>query len=128
MIIGGSKLMRRWDQGQEESIEGIDVEEDDNDSNKWYNELLNKNKSTPTKNQKRNRLSASSPKPKFKQAQVGDEEEYEETDNHVRSAGQILVITVENFMCHRRFSVNFCKHLNFITGQNGSGKYIYIHL
>ena len=37
-------------------------------------------------------------------------------------AGQILLITVENFMCHRKLSVNFCRNVNFVTGQNGSGK------
>jgi hypothetical protein len=37
-------------------------------------------------------------------------------------AGQILRVEVENFMCHRRFHVTLGKHLNFITGRNGSGK------
>ena len=41
-------------------------------------------------------------------------------------AGQITSIYVENFMCHRKFSLNFGRHLNFITGRNGSG--IHIHL
>ncbi len=40
----------------------------------------------------------------------------------VREAGQILLIYVENFMCHRKLTVNSCHHVNFVTGQNGSGK------
>ena len=37
-------------------------------------------------------------------------------------AGQIISIHVENFMCHRKFSIKLGRHLNFITGRNGSGK------
>ncbi len=35
--------------------------------------------------------------------------------------GQIISITVQDFMCHRKLTVNFCRNVNFITGQNGSG-------
>ncbi len=44
-------------------------------------------------------------------------------DPSTSEAGQILLITVENFMCHRKLSVNFCRNVNFVTGQNGSGKF-----
>lgn len=37
-------------------------------------------------------------------------------------AGTILRIRVENFMCHSSLSVEFIPYVNFITGQNGSGK------
>ncbi|KAG7347822.1 RecF/RecN/SMC N terminal domain containing protein [Nitzschia inconspicua] len=37
-------------------------------------------------------------------------------------AGVILKIYVENFMCHRKLSVDLCPNVNFIYGQNGSGK------
>jgi hypothetical protein len=37
-------------------------------------------------------------------------------------AGQIMTVSVQNFMCHRKFTMNFGRHLNFITGRNGSGK------
>jgi chromosome segregation ATPase len=36
--------------------------------------------------------------------------------------GVITQIHCENFMCHRSFTVNFCRNVNFIYGQNGSGK------
>ena len=36
--------------------------------------------------------------------------------------GQIAMIEVENFMNHRKFSMPFCRNVNFITGRNGSGK------
>jgi hypothetical protein len=36
-------------------------------------------------------------------------------------AGQIRTIYVENFMCHRKFSINLGPGLNFIFGKNGSG-------
>jgi chromosome segregation ATPase len=37
-------------------------------------------------------------------------------------AGIIHKVTVENFMCHRKLTVNLCRNVNFIHGQNGSGK------
>jgi structural maintenance of chromosomes protein 6 len=37
-------------------------------------------------------------------------------------AGVIQHVYVENFMCHRKFGVSLCRNVNFITGQNGSGK------
>ena len=69
-----------------------------------------------------------------------DEEEEEEDDDmendaqyfNPRSAknqtgqsaetGIIVKIYCENFMCHRKLSVTFCPNVNFINGQNGSGK------
>jgi hypothetical protein len=36
-------------------------------------------------------------------------------------AGQILLIVIENFMCHRKTRVDFCRNVNFVTGNNGSG-------
>jgi structural maintenance of chromosomes protein 6 len=36
-------------------------------------------------------------------------------------AGQIVKIYVENFMCHRKFTINLGQGLNFICGKNGSG-------
>jgi hypothetical protein len=37
-------------------------------------------------------------------------------------AGVISCIYVENFMCHRKLTVDLCRNVNFIHGQNGSGK------
>lgn len=37
-------------------------------------------------------------------------------------AGGIIKVEVENFMCHRHMTVEFGKHVTFVTGQNGSGK------
>lgn len=31
-------------------------------------------------------------------------------------------IYCENFMCHQKLSIDLGPHVNFITGQNGSGK------
>jgi structural maintenance of chromosomes protein 6 len=36
--------------------------------------------------------------------------------------GVIVKIYCENFMCHRKLSVTLCPNVNFINGQNGSGK------
>ena len=38
-------------------------------------------------------------------------------------AGIITRVQVENFMCHRKLTVNLCRNVNFIHGQNGSGKF-----
>jgi hypothetical protein len=37
-------------------------------------------------------------------------------------AGIIQKIYVENFMCHKKMSADLCRNVNFIYGQNGSGK------
>jgi hypothetical protein len=37
-------------------------------------------------------------------------------------AGVIRKIYMENFMCHRKLGVDLCRNVNFIHGQNGSGK------
>lgn len=37
-------------------------------------------------------------------------------------AGQIIRIDMKDFMCHRKFTVNLGRRLNFIVGKNGSGK------
>ena len=37
-------------------------------------------------------------------------------------AGVIKRIYVENFMCHRKLTIDLCRNVNFIHGQNGSGK------
>nr|AHB53235.1 SMC6 protein [Zea mays] len=38
------------------------------------------------------------------------------------AAGTISRIRLENFMCHSSLHIELDKHVNFITGQNGSGK------
>jgi len=37
-------------------------------------------------------------------------------------AGIIKQVYVENFMCHQKLNVDLCRNVNFIIGQNGSGK------
>lgn len=44
------------------------------------------------------------------------------TPGKAPEAGIIKQVYVENFMCHRKFKVELCRNVNFITGQNGSGK------
>ena len=36
--------------------------------------------------------------------------------------GVIRKVYVENFMCHKKLSIELCNNVNFIHGQNGSGK------
>jgi hypothetical protein len=52
------------------------------------------------------------------------QDEFEEIENdelHPFETGQILKVYVEDFMCHKRMTVDFGRHVNFVTGQNGSG-------
>ncbi|XP_011621369.1 structural maintenance of chromosomes protein 6B isoform X1 [Amborella trichopoda] len=41
---------------------------------------------------------------------------------HRYGAGIISKISLENFMCHSSLQIDLGEHVNFITGQNGSGK------
>ncbi|KAG2789513.1 Structural maintenance of chromosomes protein 6 [Phytophthora cactorum] len=44
-------------------------------------------------------------------------------DAHIETEmGVVEEIYCENFMCHRKLRVSLCPHINFITGENGSGK------
>jgi hypothetical protein len=52
-----------------------------------------------------------------------DDDEDEPVDaNEIYETGQIVSVTVENFMCHRKFTMDFGRRLNYINGRNGSGK------
>jgi hypothetical protein len=44
------------------------------------------------------------------------------TKGKAAEAGLIKNIYLENFMCHPKLSVDFCPNVNFINGENGSGK------
>ena len=46
----------------------------------------------------------------------------DEADEVLHEAGQILMIYLKDFMCLRTFEISFGRHLNFVTGMNGSGK------
>ena len=46
----------------------------------------------------------------------------EKDDSSIFETGQIISIYCEDFMCHRKLSIEFGKQLNFINGENGSGK------
>ena len=37
-------------------------------------------------------------------------------------AGIIERLELENFMCHKHLLIDFSPHVNFIVGENGSGK------
>lgn len=49
-------------------------------------------------------------------------------DNSISSevAGQLEKIVLIDFMCHKHFKIKFGKNINFITGQNGSGKSVIV--
>ena len=66
---------------------------------------------------------------------ITEEEEEKESNSRINTpirrvnpvgkmaeAGIIKRIYVENFMCHRKLTVKLCRNVNFIHGQNGSGK------
>nr|CCA25982.1 structural maintenance of chromosomes protein 6 puta [Albugo laibachii Nc14] len=59
-----------------------------------------------------------------------DENQLQDTSSHITVAhtsaksemGIIEEIYCENFMCHQKLRVELSPHINFITGENGSGK------
>ncbi|KAL0823166.1 hypothetical protein Bca101_046843 [Brassica carinata] len=52
----------------------------------------------------------------------GDQQSDNPFNNQRSSSGAILKIRLENFMCHSNLEIEFGEWVNFITGQNGSGK------
>jgi len=61
------------------------------------------------------------PETKRSRSSSSDEESAPSPPREPRT-GIIHSIYVENFMCHRRFEIHLNKSVNFVTGQNGSGK------
>jgi hypothetical protein len=45
-----------------------------------------------------------------------------EEEATVFEAGMILRVHMEQFMCHTKFTMQFGKMLNFLIGENGSGR------
>jgi len=62
------------------------------------------------------------PRNKNKRGESDSESEDEEMDSKYRSSGIIKEITLVNFQSHKNLKVKFGPNVNFITGQNGSGK------
>ena len=50
-----------------------------------------------------------------------DDEEGFSDDEKDGTSGQILRVFVQDFMCHKKFDIKFGRHVNFVTGLNGSG-------
>jgi len=67
-----------------------------------------------------------------KEDEKDDEDEQVEGGNRIprsinkvgrqAEAGVIDKVYIENFMCHRKLTIALCRNVNFIHGQNGSGK------
>ena len=56
------------------------------------------------------------------QSNEGQEQGDPSSELKPAEAGIIKEIYMENFMCHRKLKVTLGRHINFIHGQNGSGK------
>lgn len=57
------------------------------------------------------------------QSDSDDEDSDTAAKSTTSEAGQILIVYVENFMCHHKMTVDFGRNVNFVTGQNGSGAF-----
>ena len=54
----------------------------------------------------------------FEEGTLEDTEPYEENEFE---PGQIVRVYVQDFMCHHKLTIDFGRHVNFVTGANGSG-------
>jgi hypothetical protein len=50
-----------------------------------------------------------------------EEEDDPEEDLTELETGQIMRVHCQDFMCHHKFTLDFGRHVNFVTGANGSG-------
>jgi structural maintenance of chromosomes protein 6 len=76
--------------------------------------------------QKRSRSGAQS-QSQEPDSMLDDELEYEEEEIPAEEledleTGQIMRVFVQDFMCHHKLTVEFGRNVNFVTGNNGSGK------
>lgn len=61
-------------------------------------------------------------RPRKRRRGGGSDDEVEvDADRSRCETGQIIKIDFKDFMCHRRFSWQFGRRLNFLNGRNGSG-------
>jgi hypothetical protein len=97
-----------------------DDEELDEDDNGLGKENNGHNRAHRKNNNRRNKLSLSSSTPTINSSLNGHRNV--NAVGKPPEAGIILKIYVENFMCHRKLTVDLCRNVNFIYGQNGSGK------
>eukprot|EP00924_Labyrinthula_sp_SR-Ha-C_P006711 snap_masked-scaffold_29-processed-gene-2.62-mRNA-1 protein AED:0.23 eAED:0.25 QI:0/-1/0/1/-1/1/1/0/1193 len=51
-----------------------------------------------------------------------DAEGSEGPEQDKEKTGKILSLNLKDFMCHKNLSISFGRKVNFVTGQNGSGK------
>ena len=53
---------------------------------------------------------------------LNDIDIYEDKDELTEfETGQIMRVFVQDFMCHHKLTIDFGRHVNFVTGANGSG-------
>ncbi|KAF2532951.1 hypothetical protein F2Q70_00032515 [Brassica cretica] len=69
-----------------------------------------------------NDLESTRPLAQFAPTFLGDHHFSVHVDDYRSGSGTILRIKLENFMCHSNLQIEFGEWVNFITGQNGSGK------
>jgi chromosome segregation ATPase len=54
-------------------------------------------------------------------------DEMEEDNSQKYRSGYLKRLELQNFMCHKNYSITFSPRLNVITGKNGSGKSAILH-
>eukprot|EP00984_Skeletonema_dohrnii_P008990 scaffold3368_cov106-Skeletonema_dohrnii-CCMP3373.AAC.1 len=94
-----------------------DYEEDDDDGDDSNDDH---NISSPPPNKKKKKSSSSDNDAADQHSPMNDR--HINPTGKPAEAGIIQEVYVENFMCHRKLSVKLCRNVNFIHGQNGSGK------
>jgi hypothetical protein len=102
------------------------VVEDDYDDDEFEALLSSRRPSRQTKGRKRNSGQAKNEGRGSLEVGVDADGELDADDDDdvagpKTESGHIVRIYVENFMCHRKMTVEFGRHVNFVTGENGSG-------
>ena len=108
----------------------VDVDDDSSSNNEILSDV-DEDCAAPTKPSRKRKTAKETTKNKKRSTEdiydSYDSENEEVVPEELKSnfeAGIIKKIDVTNFMCHRRFTVELGRNLNFITGKNGSGNII----
>ena len=113
---GGGKSKRSKRKPAESDEEEEVAAQDDDDAN--YESNNDEPSSPPKRSKKKGKGGAA----------VAPNDQSPMKDRHTNptgkpaEAGIISEVYVENFMCHKKLTVKLCRNVNFISGQNGSGK------
>jgi hypothetical protein len=117
------------DKGNVQDDSDVDIDAMESDDDEYLTGIINRDKFKQKKRKVTAAVGSKKKKSAIEEDVVGASDTALDVDYMDSSAstekmetGHVIRIYVEDFMCHRKLTLDFGRHVNFVTGQNGSGK------